>query len=151
MRKIYCLSLTVIFIVGLKLIFVENCYAKAHTTKNNLIEPQSPNILFILVDDLGWADFSKPLDTKFPDACCSFFETPNMNSLAEQEMIDDIKSKGAKVFYAHPYWIGHTFIEMTEVTGYLGTEVYNGAAKGTNSSFGHVHWGQMLNKNQFRY
>jgi predicted metal-dependent phosphoesterase TrpH len=68
------------------------------------------------------------------------------NSLSAQEMIDDIKSKGAKVFYAHPYWTGHTFVEMTEVTGYIGVEVHNEVCEGANSGSGHVHWDQMLNK-----
>jgi predicted metal-dependent phosphoesterase TrpH len=68
------------------------------------------------------------------------------NSLSAQEMIDDIKSKGAKVFYAHPYWSGHTFVEMTEVSGYLGVEVHNEVCQGANSGGGHMHWDQMLNK-----
>lgn len=66
--------------------------------------------------------------------------------LPAQEMIDDIKSKGAKVFYAHPYWTGHTYVEMTEVSGYLGVEVHNDGCEGSNSSGGEVHWDQMLNK-----
>ncbi len=68
------------------------------------------------------------------------------NSLSAQDMIDDIKNKGAKVFYAHPYWSGHTFVEMTEVSGYLGVEVYNAGCEGTNSAGNHVYWDQMLNK-----
>lgn len=68
------------------------------------------------------------------------------NNLSAKEMIDDIKSKGAKVFYAHPYWTGHTFVEMTEVSGYLGLEVYNDGCKSTNSAEAHVYWDQMLNK-----
>ncbi|NQU54819.1 MAG: PHP domain-containing protein [Bacteroidetes bacterium] len=67
-------------------------------------------------------------------------------SLSAQEMIDDIKSKGAKVFYAHPYWTGHTYVEMTEVSGYLGVEVHNQVCEGANSGAGHVHWDQLLNK-----
>ena len=67
-------------------------------------------------------------------------------SLSAQEMIDDIKSKGAKVFYAHPYWTGHTYVEMTEVSGYLGVEVHNEVCQGANSGAGHVHWDQLLNK-----
>jgi len=66
--------------------------------------------------------------------------------LAAQDMIDDIKSKGAKVFYAHPYWTGHTYEEMTEVSGYLGVEVHNQVCEGANSGGGHVHWDQLLNK-----
>ena len=68
------------------------------------------------------------------------------NSLSAQEMIDDIKSKGAKVFYAHPYWTGHTYVEMTEVSGYVGVEVHNQVCEGANSGAGHVHWDMLLNK-----
>ena len=68
------------------------------------------------------------------------------NSLSAQEIIDDVKSQGAKVFYAHPYWTGHTYVEMTEVSGYLGVEVHNEVCQGANSGGGHVHWDQMLNK-----
>lgn len=67
-------------------------------------------------------------------------------NLDAQEMIDDIKSKGAKVFYAHPWWTGHTYVEMTEVSGYLGLEVYNDGCKGSNSANAEVYWDQMLNK-----
>ena len=67
-------------------------------------------------------------------------------SLSAQEMIDDIKSKGAKVFYAHPYWTGHTYVEMTEVSGYLGLEVHNQVCQDADSGSGRVHWDQMLNK-----
>ncbi|QGY43318.1 hypothetical protein GM418_06485 [Maribellus comscasis] len=65
--------------------------------------------------------------------------------LSAQEMIDDIKSKGAKVFYAHPYWTGHTYIEMTEVSGYLGLEVHNEVCQDADSGSGRMHWDQMLN------
>ncbi len=69
------------------------------------------------------------------------------NSLSAQEMIDDIKSKGAKVFYAHPYWTGHTYVEMTEVSGYLGVEVHNQVCENmADSGSGRIHWDQMLNK-----
>ena len=72
---------------------------------------------------------------------------PYDNSLSAQEMIDDIKSRGAKVFYAHPYWTGHTYVEMTEVSGYLGVEVHNQVCQNmADSGSGHMHWDQMLNK-----
>ena len=66
--------------------------------------------------------------------------------LSAQEMIDDMKSKGAKIFYAHPYWTGHGYAEMTEVSGYLGVEVHNEGCRSTDSCSGRVHWDQMLNK-----
>ena len=40
-------------------------------------EKQQPNVVFILVDDLGWAD----VKCNYPE---SFYDTPNIDSLAEQ-------------------------------------------------------------------
>lgn len=69
------------------------------------------------------------------------------DSLSAQEMIDDIISKGAKVFYAHSHWTGHTYVEMTEVSGYLGVEVHNQVCQNmADSGSGGIHWDQMLNK-----
>ncbi len=42
-------------------------------------EEQKPNILFILVDDLGWAD----VGCNNPE---TFYETPNINRLADEGM-----------------------------------------------------------------
>jgi hypothetical protein len=67
-------------------------------------------------------------------------------SLPAQEMIDDIRNKGAIIFYAHPYWTGHTYVEMTEVSGYSGVEVHNQVCEGADSGAGRVHWDQLLNK-----
>ncbi|HPD47594.1 MAG TPA: CehA/McbA family metallohydrolase [Anaerohalosphaeraceae bacterium] len=68
-------------------------------------------------------------------------------NLPAQDLVDKAVAAGAKVFYAHPYWTAHTLAEMSEITGYLGLEVYNGVcdirrAKG----FANVHWDQALNK-----
>lgn len=43
----------------------------------------SPNILFILTDDQGWADFSAALDPEYPSAQCDYFETPNMDRFTQ--------------------------------------------------------------------
>lgn len=67
-------------------------------------------------------------------------------SLEAQQIIDDIKSKGALIFYAHPYWTGHTYEEMNEVNGYLGLEVYNASCRGSMTENSAIYWDQMLNK-----
>lgn len=69
--------------------------------------------------------------------------------LPAQELVDKVINAGGKVIYAHPYWTTHTPVEMAEIKGYIGIEVYNAvchieAAKG----FGNVHWDQLLNKGQ---
>ena len=48
------------------------------------LQSGKPNILFILTDDQGWSDFSTALDPKYPEAACSYFETPNMNRFAQE-------------------------------------------------------------------
>jgi arylsulfatase A-like enzyme len=45
-----------------------------------------PNILFILTDDQGWADFSAALDPEHPEAHCPYFETPHMDCFIRQGM-----------------------------------------------------------------
>ncbi len=67
--------------------------------------------------------------------------------LPAQQLVDKVLAVGGKVIYAHPYWTAHTLEEMSEITGYIGVEVFNAVchirwAKG----FGNVHWDQALNK-----
>ena len=60
--------------IGLSVVLsMSTCLGKAVTTGNNT---QKPNIVFILVDDLGWADLG----------CygSKFYETPNLNCLASE-------------------------------------------------------------------
>ena len=45
-----------------------------------------PNIIFLLTDDQGWADTSRPADPNIPDSCRSFFHTPNMVRLSQGGM-----------------------------------------------------------------
>ena len=46
-----------------------------------IIEYEKPNIIFIMVDDVGWADFA--YNTPGPSA----IPTPNIDSLAEQGFV----------------------------------------------------------------
>ena len=46
-----------------------------------IIEYEKPNIIFIMVDDVGWADFD--YNTPGPSA----IPTPNIDSLAEQGFV----------------------------------------------------------------
>jgi hypothetical protein len=67
--------------------------------------------------------------------------------LPAQALIDKVIEAGGKVIYAHPYWSAHSLAEMTEVSGYVGLEVFNAVChlrwnKGSSA----VHWDQLLNK-----
>lgn len=58
-------------------ILISSCKNKDNTNKSNITEnPQKPNVLFILVDDLGLHDLSF--------AGSKFHETPNIDALAKQ-------------------------------------------------------------------
>ena len=48
--------------------------------------PVKPNIIFLLTDDHGWADTSRPADPDIPDSCRPFFHTPNMVRLSQNAM-----------------------------------------------------------------
>ena len=67
--------------------------------------------------------------------------------LPAQALIDKVIEAGGKVIYAHPYWSAHTLEEMTEVSGYVGLEVFNAVCHlRWNKGYGSVHWDQLLNK-----
>ena len=46
----------------------------------------SPNIIFILTDDQGWADLNTPMDPNVPEGSSSFSSTPAMSRLAAEGM-----------------------------------------------------------------
>ncbi len=47
----------------------------------------SPNIIFILTDDQGWTHTSHRADPDIPESKSDFFETPNMDRLAESGIL----------------------------------------------------------------
>ena len=56
-----------------------------------------------------------------------------------------MRSKGAEVVVAHPYWSGLTISDIIDLEGYLGVEVFNSTchfaiAKGHSA----VHWDDLL-------
>ncbi len=73
------------------------------------------------------------------------FEVPK--SLSAQAALDKVIAAGGKVIYAHPYWTAHSYEEMTEVSGYIGMEVFNATCHlRWNKGHSSVHWDQLLNK-----
>lgn len=46
----------------------------------------TPNIIFILTDDMGWSCTSVGMDDRNPDSKSDFYETPNIDRLAEGGM-----------------------------------------------------------------
>ena len=46
-----------------------------------------PNIVFILVDDMGWTGLSTRMDKKLQDSASDFYQTPRIDALAAQSMV----------------------------------------------------------------
>lgn len=67
------------------LLFSSQLAAKEQEQQES-IKDKSPNILFILTDDQGWADLSQPMDPEHPTGFCDYFETPYMNQIFQQGM-----------------------------------------------------------------
>ena len=47
---------------------------------------KSPNFLIVYMDDLGWADTSVPMMDSEPESRSDFYQTPNLEKLAERGM-----------------------------------------------------------------
>lgn len=52
----------------------------------NANKPNSPNIILILADDLGWSSLSTPADIKIPDSRSDFHQTPNIDRIFDEGM-----------------------------------------------------------------
>ena len=46
--------------------------------------PPPPNVVLILADDLGWTGTSVQADPNNPDSKSDYYQTPNLERLAEQ-------------------------------------------------------------------
>lgn len=49
-------------------------------------QPETPNIIFILADDLGWSSLSTPMDKTDPQSASDYHETPSLDRLAAAGM-----------------------------------------------------------------
>jgi arylsulfatase A len=49
----------------------------------NSKKPESPNIILILADDMGWSQVSKPVHPGVPESFSSYLNTPNIDRLGD--------------------------------------------------------------------
>lgn len=55
-----------------------------------------PNVILVLVDDMGWTGLSVTMDDRFPEARSDFYQTPRIAALARQGMrFSDAYSPGS--------------------------------------------------------
>jgi len=68
------------------LLFLISCTGGT-ASKTETKQKKSPNIIFILTDDQGWTHTSHRADPNIPESKSDFFETPNMDRLAESGVL----------------------------------------------------------------
>jgi len=62
-----------------------------------------------------------------------------------QATVDWLRSAGALIFIAHPYWSGQLSADLIGIEGCFALEVYNGGCEVDDAKgFSHVHWDDML-------
>ncbi len=81
------------------LTIVSMLYFPVSHAKNTINNSSSPNVVFFLVDDLGWADIE--------DNGSKIYDTPNINKLANQGVSFN------QAYAAHPLCIGSRYAIMT--------------------------------------
>ncbi|MCK0134930.1 sulfatase [Arenibacter sp. S6351L] len=72
-----------ILLVGV-LLLLSSCMGVSPAKKE---KQKSPNIIFILTDDQGWTQTSHRADPNIPESKSDYYETPNMDLLAESGVL----------------------------------------------------------------
>ncbi len=63
------------------------------------------------------------------------------------ELMRDISKQGGISVLAHPYWSGHTLLDMLPLDGFFAIEVFNTTCDKNGRSFSESHWDDLLDKN----
>ena len=70
---------------------------------------------------------------------------PRQPALPMQAAVDWLRSTGALVCLAHPYWSGQRSADLIGIEGCFALEVYNGGCEVDDAKgFSHIHWDDML-------
>ena len=75
-RTVVLQAITLVSIVGLA----------SHAFAQSRSDDSRPNILFILADDQGWNDLSVPMDDGLAGSNSDYYQTPNIERIAERGM-----------------------------------------------------------------
>lgn len=62
------------------------------------------------------------------------------------EVIAAVHAQGGHVVMCHPYWCGHTMIDLMPLEGCFAVEVYNDTCAGIGKSTSEVHWDDLLDR-----
>ena len=62
------------------------------------------------------------------------------------EVIAEARAQGAHVVICHPYWCGHTLLDLMPLEGCFAVEVYNDTCAGIGKSTSEVQWDDLLDR-----
>lgn len=77
-KQLACLSL--LGSICLQLLILDSAFGKS-------TDPNKPNFLLLLVDDMAWSATSVQMDPNNPDSKSDYHQTPNLEMLAQQGMV----------------------------------------------------------------
>lgn len=66
--------------------------------------------------------------------------------LHPNEVIERIREQDGEAILCHPYWCGHTILDLMPLHGYLGVEVFNTTCTGIGKGFSEPHWDDLMDK-----
>ncbi len=62
------------------------------------------------------------------------------------ERIAAIRASGGEALVGHPYWCGHSLLDLMVLHGYLAIEVYNSTCERIGKGTSSVHWDDLLDR-----
>src|SRR5205809_696913 len=62
------------------------------------------------------------------------------------DVIAAVKAQGGEAVLCHPYWCGHTIVDLSPLTGYFAVEVYNDTCMGIGKGFSEPHCDDLLDR-----
>ncbi len=67
--------------------------------------------------------------------------------LTASQTVQSIRDQGGLAVLAHPYWCGHTLMDLGDITGHIGMEVFNTTCCVTIAKgYSEVHWDDWLDR-----
>ena len=66
--------------------------------------------------------------------------------LTANQVIAAVKAQGGEVVVAHPYWCGHSLLDLLPLNGYFAMEVYNDTCMGIGKGISDMSWDELLDK-----
>lgn len=73
-------------------------------------------------------------------------ERIDCSTLSANAVIAEINRQGGLAVICHPYWCGHSLLDLLPLDGYFAMEVYNDTCAGIGKAFSEQSWDELLDK-----